>query len=167
MNSTYLEPLQHPCLVGPRASLLGSYRPSTSIAGLSGRALALEQPFTATISHRANGYGPLRLILPHARPSSAQERSTLYSEAIESLMRTNTIPDVQMAKSLGLTEESLQAIMELPGTKTVSDVKTRLASLSQWNSSLRRGVLPTAAGLEWPKEPFRSKFIDVLKKLEM
>jgi hypothetical protein len=72
-----------------------------------------------------------------------------------------------MAKQLGLTEAHLQSLMELPGTTTVSDLKSRLVALAEWNSALRRGVLPRAAELAWPQEPFRSKFLDVLKRLEM
>ena len=30
-----------------------------------------------------------------------------------------------------------------------------------------RGILPRADSLEWPQEPFRSKFLGVLKRLEM
>ena len=35
------------------------------------------------------------------------------------------------------------------------------------NPSACRGVLPKASSVEWPQEPFRSQFIDVLKGLEM
>ena len=49
----------------------------------------------------------------------------------------------------------------------MAELKTRLLALSQWQSSLRRGVLPSPSSVDWPAEPFRSKFIDVLKKLEM
>ena len=31
----------------------------------------------------------------------------------------------------------------------------------------RRGVLPRASALEWPQEPFRSQFLEVLSGLEM
>lgn len=72
-----------------------------------------------------------------------------------------------MAKNLGLTEYHLQELMELPMTTGVSSLKTRLLALSEWNSALRRGVLPSAGDIDWPEEPFRSGFIDVLKKLEM
>ena len=72
-----------------------------------------------------------------------------------------------MARSLGLNESYLELLMELPGTTTMLDLKTRLVSLAQWNTSLRKGVLPKASEVDWPQEPFRSKFIDVLKKLEL
>lgn len=93
--------------------------------------------------------------------------SQSQGEALQRLMQSNMLPDAHIAKSLGLSEEALQSIMELPGTKSLSDVKMRLASLSQWNAALRKGILPTAGEVTWPQEPFRSKFIEVLKKLEM
>ncbi|KAL4527328.1 hypothetical protein Ndes2526B_g08972 [Nannochloris sp. 'desiccata'] len=89
------------------------------------------------------------------------------SAALASLLRSTAVPDAAVAKQLGLTEDYLQALMELPGTSSITELKTRLVALSQWQSSLRRGVLPTPGSVDWPAEPFRSKFIDVLKKLEM
>ncbi|PSC69825.1 von Willebrand type A [Micractinium conductrix] len=77
------------------------------------------------------------------------------------------VPDAAMAKQLGLNEALLQTLMELPGTRDMLDLKTRLVALADWNKSLRKGVLPKAATLEWPQEPFRSQFLDVLKNLEM
>ncbi|KAI3428338.1 hypothetical protein D9Q98_006718 [Chlorella vulgaris] len=77
------------------------------------------------------------------------------------------VPDGALARQLGLTEGLLQSLMELPGTHDMVDLKTRLVSLAEWNTSLRKGVLPKAEGLEWPAEPFRSQFLDVLKGLEM
>lgn len=77
------------------------------------------------------------------------------------------LPDSTMARSLGLNESYLELLMGLPGTTTMLDLKTRLISLAQWNTSLRKGVLPKASEVDWPQEPFRSKFIDVLKKLEL
>lgn len=72
-----------------------------------------------------------------------------------------------MARQLGLSEGLLQSLMELPGTRDMADLKSRLLALAEWNTSLRKGVLPKAASLEWPAEPFRSQFLDVLKGLEM
>jgi uncharacterized protein with von Willebrand factor type A (vWA) domain len=89
------------------------------------------------------------------------------SEALTFLLRSTAVPDAAVAKQLGLTEDYLQALMELPGTSSIPELKSRLVALSQWQSSLRRGILPTPGSVDWPAEPFRSKFIDVLKKLEM
>lgn len=86
---------------------------------------------------------------------------------IAALLQSRAVPDVTMAKQLGLNEEHLQALMELPGTATVSDLKTRLVALSQWQAALRRGFLPSASDIGWPAEPFCSQFIDVLKRLGM
>lgn len=97
----------------------------------------------------------------HTPPSPAQHRLPL------AFLDAFTIPDSTMAKQLGLTEEYLQALMDLPGTATTRELKSRLVALSQWNTSLQKGILPKAVDVDWPQEPFRSKFLDVLKKLEM
>jgi uncharacterized protein with von Willebrand factor type A (vWA) domain len=122
---------------------------------------------------------PFRHLLTRAETSDAPEPTGNGSQppaisvppgasaAMAKLLRSNAVPDVQVAKQLGLNEEYLQALMALPGTTSVYDLKSRLVALSQWQASLRRGVLPSPTGVEWPAEPFRSKFIDVLKRLEM
>jgi hypothetical protein len=51
-----------------------------------------------------------------------------------------SIPDATMARQLGLNEVHLQELMNLPGTVTMLDLKSRLVALSQWNSSLQRLV---------------------------
>lgn len=89
------------------------------------------------------------------------------SSALTALLRSTAIPDATVAKQLGLSEEYLQTLMELPGTTTVYELKSRLVALSQWQTSLGKGVLPAAGSVDWPAEPFRSKFLNVLKKLEM
>ena len=83
------------------------------------------------------------------------------------LFENRSIPDTALAKQLGLSEEFLSTLMELPGTKSVADVRDRLLALSHWQGSLRKGILPSPTSVDWPAEPFRSKFIDVLKRLEM
>ncbi|KAI7839236.1 hypothetical protein COHA_006934 [Chlorella ohadii] len=72
-----------------------------------------------------------------------------------------------LAKQLGLNEGLLQSLMELPGTRSMLDLKIRLVSLADLNTSLRKGVLPQASSLAWPDEPFRSEFLKLLKQLEM
>ena len=49
-----------------------------------------------------------------------------------------SVPDAALAKQLGLDAALLQALMELPGTRSVWDLKSRLASLAEWNASLRK-----------------------------
>lgn len=97
---------------------------------------------------------------PAPPPPSASDR-------LLSLLDSTAVPDATMAKQLGLNEEYLQALMELPGTSSTRELKSRLVAMSQWNADLRRGILPKAGDVSWPQEPFRSKFLDVLKKLEM
>ena len=53
-------------------------------------------------------------------PGAPSERSS----ALTALLRSNVIPDATVAKQLGLTEDYLQALMELPGTTTVTELKT-------------------------------------------
>jgi hypothetical protein len=48
------------------------------------------------------------------------------------------VPDGALARQLGLTEGLLQSLMELPGTHDMVDLKTRLVSLAEWNTSLRK-----------------------------
>lgn len=49
-----------------------------------------------------------------------------------------SIPDAAMAKQLGLSEGVLQSLMELPGTRDMADLKSRLLALAEWNTSLRK-----------------------------
>ena len=72
-----------------------------------------------------------------------------------------------MARSLGLDETHLQALMDLPGTDTLSTLRSRLVALGEWNAALRRGVLPAPGRVAWPQEPFLGQFLGVLKRLEM
>ena len=77
------------------------------------------------------------------------------------------VPDAVMAKQMGLDQELFDAIMDLPGTKDVRSLKSRLVSLAKWNTKLSKGSLPKSEELTWPEEPFRSKFLDTLRRLGM
>lgn len=48
------------------------------------------------------------------------------------------MPDAALAKQLGLNESLLQSLMELPGTRSMLDLKIRLVSLADLNTSLRK-----------------------------
>ena len=48
------------------------------------------------------------------------------------------LPTPAVAKQLGLSEGYLQALMDLPGTETMFDLKERLGALAQWNASLSK-----------------------------
>lgn len=54
------------------------------------------------------------------------------------LVPSRRVPDAALAKQLGLDEGLLQGLMELPGTKSMLDLKTRLVALSAWKESLRK-----------------------------
>lgn len=41
----------------------------------------------------------------------------------------------------------------------LTELRARAEALTTWKLALGRGVLPDAAEVEWPQEPFRSKFI--------
>ena len=90
-----------------------------------------------------------------------------YGSSLGNIVSQYEVPDVNMAKQLGIEKEFFECIMELPGTTNVRSLKSRLLSLAQWNSKLSKGTLPKADDLTWPEEPFRSKFLDVLRKLGM
>jgi len=98
-----------------------------------------------------------------------EEKSTNASKvsSFGNIVSQYEVPDVNMAKQLGIEKEFFESIMELPGTTNVRSLKSRLLSLAQWNSKLSKGTLPKADDLTWPEEPFRSKFLDVLRKLGM
>ena len=49
-----------------------------------------------------------------------------------------SVPDATLAKQLGLNEGLLQSLMELPGTRSMLDLKMRLVSLADMNTSLRK-----------------------------
>lgn len=83
------------------------------------------------------------------------------------IMSQYTVPDVAMAKQMGLDEELFEGIMDLPGTTDVKQLKSRLLSLATWHSKLSKGSLPKAKDITWPEEPFRSSFLDTLRKLGM
>lgn len=110
-------------------------------------------------------------------PLPSQQRGCLLPQHAKRVTHTQAetsplknvfaIPDTTMAKALGLNETHLQGLMELPGTCSMYELKMRLVALSEWNRSLKRGLLPDVAAIDWPQEPFKSKFLDVLKKLEL
>jgi hypothetical protein len=41
----------------------------------------------------------------------------------------------------------------------LSELRSRAESLTTWKLSLGKGVLPTPDQVEWPQEPFKSKFM--------
>lgn len=55
----------------------------------------------------------------------------------------------------------------MPGTKSMDDLQDRAQSLSQWKSSMQRGLLPGPDILPWPQEPFQSTFVNALNNLGM
>ena len=74
---------------------------------------------------------------------------------------------MSIAKQMGISPELFEAVMDLPGTTDVRSMRSRLLSLARWNTKLQKGTLPKASELSWPEEPFRSKFIETLRKLGM
>lgn len=61
----------------------------------------------------------------------------------------------------------VQELLELPGTKSMDDLRDRAQALSQWKSSMQRGFLPGPDTLDWPQEPFQSSFVNALNNLGM
>ncbi|EFJ49849.1 hypothetical protein VOLCADRAFT_120690 [Volvox carteri f. nagariensis] len=66
-----------------------------------------------------------------------------------------------------LSEGMLNSLVELPGTRGMLDLRSRADNLATWKMALQRGTLPRLEDVEWPQEPFRSKFADALRNLEM
>ncbi|GIL90546.1 hypothetical protein Vretifemale_18190 [Volvox reticuliferus] len=66
-----------------------------------------------------------------------------------------------------LSEAMLSSLVELPGTRGMMDLRTRADDLATWKLALQKGTLPRMDQVEWPQEPFRSKFADALRNLEM
>ena len=92
----------------------------------------------------------------------AEERDSLAQ-----ILNQREVPDVSIAKQMGVSPELFDAVMDLPGTTDVRSMRSRLLSLARWNSKLQKGTLPKPEELTWPEEPFRSKFIETLRKLGM
>ncbi|GBF88932.1 hypothetical protein Rsub_01431 [Raphidocelis subcapitata] len=61
----------------------------------------------------------------------------------------------------------MQELMELPGTTGLTELRSRAEALTTWKLALGKGVLPDAQEVEWPQEPFKTKFIEALSSLEM
>ncbi|MEW5311330.1 MAG: hypothetical protein WDW38_003056 [Sanguina aurantia] len=66
-----------------------------------------------------------------------------------------------------LTEEMMSALIELPGTKGMAELRSRADALATWKLALQRGTLPRVEDVEWPQDPFKAKFMDALRTLEM
>ncbi|KAI8470513.1 MAG: hypothetical protein J3K34DRAFT_454053 [Monoraphidium minutum] len=66
-----------------------------------------------------------------------------------------------------ISDEMMQELMELPGTTGLNELRSRAEALTTWKLALGRGVLPAAEEVDWPQEPFKSKFMDALSNLEM
>ena len=92
----------------------------------------------------------------------AEERDSLAQ-----ILNQREVPDVSIAKQMGVSPELFDAVMDLPGTTDVRSMRSRLLSLARWNTKLQKGTLPKPEELTWPEEPFRSKFIETLRKLGM
>ena len=94
------------------------------------------------------------VLLPvHAFPGGRPERTSLFkvsTAVLRAAPRTlhqrphpapaplHSVPDAALAKQLGLNEALLQRLMELPGTRSMLDLKIRLVALADLNTSLRK-----------------------------
>eukprot|EP00882_Tetradesmus_deserticola_P023420 GHRQ01025486.1.p1 GENE.GHRQ01025486.1~~GHRQ01025486.1.p1 ORF type:complete len:224 (+),score=73.80 GHRQ01025486.1:304-975(+) len=66
-----------------------------------------------------------------------------------------------------ISEEVMQSLVELPGTTGIAELRQRAEDLTTWKLSLQRGVLPEPEQVNWPAEPFKKKFTEALRTLEM
>lgn len=88
-------------------------------------------------------------------------------DSLAQVLNQREVPDASIAKQMGVSPELFEAVMDLPGTTDVRSMRSRLLSLARWNAKLQKGTLPRPEELTWPEEPFRSKFIETLRKLGM
>lgn len=61
----------------------------------------------------------------------------------------------------------LDQLADLPMTDHVAEYRMRADALQAWKTALQRGTLPDASRIEFPVEPFRTKFLEALSSLEM
>lgn len=66
-----------------------------------------------------------------------------------------------------ISEEVMTSLMELPGTRGLGELRARAEDLTTWKLCLQKGVLPHPEDVQWPVEPFKTKFIEALRALEM
>ncbi|GAX75202.1 hypothetical protein CEUSTIGMA_g2646.t1 [Chlamydomonas eustigma] len=66
-----------------------------------------------------------------------------------------------------LSDDMLSTLMTLPGTRGMSELRDRAEALTKWKIALQRGTLPRLEDVQWPQEPFKTKFADALRNLEM
>mmetsp|Transcript_2638 Transcript_2638/g.4491 ORF Transcript_2638/g.4491 Transcript_2638/m.4491 type:complete len:677 (+) Transcript_2638:36-2066(+) len=66
-----------------------------------------------------------------------------------------------------LSDDMLQQLMELPGTRGMMDLRSRADAMTTWKLALQKSTLPKLESVEWPQEPFKTKFADALRNLEM
>eukprot|EP00879_Flechtneria_rotunda_P013426 GHRR01014017.1.p1 GENE.GHRR01014017.1~~GHRR01014017.1.p1 ORF type:complete len:601 (+),score=219.05 GHRR01014017.1:188-1990(+) len=66
-----------------------------------------------------------------------------------------------------ISDEVMNSLMELPGTTGIVELRSRAEALTTWKLSLQKGVLPQPEEVEWPMEPFKTKFMHALRNLEM
>eukprot|EP00798_Chlamydomonas_sp_ICE-L_P014477 gene14477-20501_t len=123
---------------------------------------------------------PVRVVSTHLA-WKAQSRGNLRSKATPNDKSpesdsTPSVPQMHFGPELmgstwsnraRLSDEMLQSIMELPGTKGMLDLRSRADSLAEWKLALSKGTLPALDSVEWPQEPFKTKFADALREMEM
>lgn len=61
----------------------------------------------------------------------------------------------------------LQAISELPYTRSAEDLETRASSVAVWRRHLARGSLPPPQDAPWPPEPLRGPLVRRLASLQL
>lgn len=132
----------------------------SNCAQVKGRRISLDRVCTLSRLRKKN---------VHCSAAGDQEKGVPEEQrkGLGAVLSQYQVPDVAMAKQMGLDQELFEAIMELPGTTDVRSLKSRLISLAKWNNKLSKGTLPKAEELTWPEEPFRSKFLETLRKLGM
>jgi uncharacterized protein with von Willebrand factor type A (vWA) domain len=104
---------------------------------------------------------------PTDSSSLPEEARPPKTDSLVKILNQKEVPDASIAKQMGISSELFESVMDLPGTTNVRTMRSRLLSLARWNTKLSKGSLPKAEELTWPEEPFRSKFLETLRKLGM
>eukprot|EP00882_Tetradesmus_deserticola_P022679 GHRQ01024617.1.p1 GENE.GHRQ01024617.1~~GHRQ01024617.1.p1 ORF type:complete len:257 (+),score=92.33 GHRQ01024617.1:309-1079(+) len=107
-----------------------------------------------------------RLSLPASKALRGSHRRALLVRAQHDSSDTDLLGP-HFHNRARISEEVMQSLVELPGTTGIAELRQRAEDLTTWKLSLQRGVLPEPEQVNWPVEPFKTKFMDALRTLEM
>ncbi|CAD7700910.1 unnamed protein product [Ostreobium quekettii] len=102
---------------------------------------------------------------------ASQPDATVSAATADDSGRPGPVDPLRFLSSAGhryvLGQNMLQQLSELPGTESMAELMVRANALAHWKHQLKKGVLPKVDGIEWPAEPFRSRFLSALQNIQM